>query len=58
MQQGGTFEERNVTAWAKEQLEALLVGLEHSTPAARVSVSSLTSATGEAHVWIMRHKKR
>ena len=55
---GGTFEERNVTAWAKEQLEALLVGMEHSTPSARVRIDTLTSASGEAHVWIVRHKKR
>ena len=56
--QAGTFEERNVTAWAKEQLEVFLVGMQHRTPSGIVRVSTLTSASGEAHVWILRHKKR
>lgn len=56
--QAGTFEERNVTAWAKERLAELLVGLRHSNAGANVLVTELTSAAGEAHIWIMRSKKR
>ena len=56
--QAGTFEERNVTAWAKEQLAVLLVGLQHSSAGKRVSLTGFTSAAGGAHVWIMRSKKR
>ena len=56
--QAGTFEERNVTAWAKERLAELLVGLSHTNAGANVLVTELTSAAGEAHIWIMRSKKR
>ena len=47
-----------MTAWAKERLAKLLVGLRHSNAGANVLVTELTSAAGEAHIWIMRSKKR
>lgn len=56
--QAGTFEERDVSGWAKEQLELLLVGLEHRTPTAIVTLTEVKKTTGEAHVWLVRGKKR
>lgn len=56
----GTFEERDCTAWAKEQLGALLRAVEQQPGAGGVSVriTELASCNGEAHQWIFRQKKR
>ncbi|BDA42286.1 hypothetical protein COCOBI_03-1730 [Coccomyxa sp. Obi] len=56
--QAGTFEERDVSGWAKDQLQLLLVGLEHRTPTATITLTEVKKTTGEAHVWLVRGKKR
>jgi activator of HSP90 ATPase len=58
--QAGTFEERNVTDWAKERLKELLVGCEcgPSQQGASVTLTEVTSCSGEAHQWLVRGKKR
>jgi hypothetical protein len=56
--QAGTFEERNVTEQAKEQLQGLLVGLQRRTSSALVTLTKLKSAKGEAHVWLVCGKRR
>lgn len=47
-----------MSGWANQQLQALLVGLEHRTESAVITLTELKSTKGEAHVWIMRGKKR
>lgn len=54
----GTFEERNVTEFAKAQLGILVRGVERSEGGVSVRFSELASCSGEAHQWIVRHKKR
>jgi hypothetical protein len=50
----GTFEERNVSKWAQDRLKDLLVGCS----AGGVSVTEVTSVTGDANIWMVRGKKR
>ncbi|GAB4823556.1 hypothetical protein N2152v2_010602 [Parachlorella kessleri] len=56
----GTFEERNVTEWAKARLAELLEGA--ACPPAHqggsVSITAISSCAGEAHQWLVRGKKR
>lgn len=62
----GTFEERDCSKWAKEQLKELLVGVEApattsggaGASAVSVCITELASCSGEAQQWIVRHKKR
>lgn len=56
--QAGTFEERDCTAFAKEQLQVLLVGLQHSTSGGILRLNELTSMEGEATVWVVRGSRR
>lgn len=58
MHQAGTFEERDVTEWAKERLRGLLEGLEYCSGSALVTLKELKSTSGEAHVWLVRGKRR
>lgn len=53
-----TFEERNVTSYAKEQLEQLLTGLEAVSGGLQLKVTGAEKCEGEAHVWYVRGKKR
>lgn len=43
----GTFEERSAAEWAKQRLKELLPGASNSG----VSVSAVTSVSGDAHIW-------
>lgn len=43
----GTFEERDVTEWAKQRLPEMLVGLRNGS----VTVTSCKSITGHANIW-------
>lgn len=52
--QAGTFEERDVTEWAKQQLQAALA----STISSTASVTNVNSITGHANIWFIRGKKR
>ena len=56
--QARTFEERDCTAFAKQQLQVLLVGLEHNTPGGLLRLNELMSIEGEATVWVVRGSKR
>ena len=56
--QAGTFEERDCTALAKEQLKVLINGLEHKTAGCLLRLGRLTSIEGEATMWIVRSNKR
>jgi activator of HSP90 ATPase len=59
--QAGTFEERNVTEWAKERLKELLVGCDCGPlqqQGASLTITEVTSCGGEAHQWLVRGKKR
>jgi hypothetical protein len=52
--QAGTFEERAVTDWAKQQLQQTLVG----TSSSKAVVTSCNVVSGDAHIWFIRGKKR
>jgi hypothetical protein len=54
MPQAGTFEERSVLDWAKGRLKCLVPGLSHA-PLTKLEVKDVT---GDAHIWIVRGKKR
>ena len=56
--QAGTFEERDCTAFAKEQLKALICGLDHKAAGCLLRLDKLTSVDGEATVWVVRSNKR
>jgi len=56
--QAGTFEEKDCTTYAKEQLKILMDGFEHGSAAGCVHISDLTSLQGEATVWVVRGSKR
>ncbi|CAK0770811.1 hypothetical protein CVIRNUC_003804 [Coccomyxa viridis] len=56
--QAGTFEERDCTAFAKEQLKMLINGLEHKAAGCLLRLGSFTSIEGEATVWVVRSNKR
>lgn len=56
--QAGTFEERDCTAFAKEQLKVLINGLEHKAAGCLLRLGSFTSIEGEATVWVVRSNKR
>ena len=56
--QAGTFEEKDCTAYAKEQLKDLMDEFEHNSAAGCVHISKLTSVQGEATVWVVRGSKR
>ena len=56
--QAGTFEERDCTAFAKEQLKVLVGGLEHKAAGCVLRLAKLTSIDGEATVWLVRGNKR
>jgi hypothetical protein len=45
--QAGTFEERDVTEWAKQRLQELVVG----TSSGDVAVTKCRSITGNANIW-------
>jgi len=50
----GTYEERDVSAWARARVEALLKGEEQEKAVELVSAA----ATGEAHVFFVRGRRR
>jgi hypothetical protein len=52
--QAGTFEERAVTDWAKQQLQQTLVGIISS----KAVVTGCSVLSGDAHIWFIRGKKR
>lgn len=52
--QAGTFEEKSVTDWAKQQLKTRLVGLSCGS----IKTTAVNSIDGDAHVWFVRGKKR
>jgi hypothetical protein len=52
--QAGTFEERAVTDWAKQQLQQTLVGTSNS----KATITSCNVLSGDAHIWFIRGKKR
>lgn len=62
--QGTTFEEKNVTSWAKDKLESLLKELEYvnesNGPEATtvIKVKSMSAIEGDASLAVMRGKKR
>ena len=45
--QAGTFEERDVTEWAKQRLQDMVVGTSNGT----VVVTKCRSITGHANIW-------
>ena len=45
--QAGTFEERDVTEWAKQRLEDMLVG----TSSGQAVVTKCRSISGSANIW-------
>jgi hypothetical protein len=45
--QAGTFEERDVTEWAKQRLPELVVGISNGV----VVVTKCSSITGHANIW-------
>jgi hypothetical protein len=53
----GTYEERDVSAWARTRVEALLLEAGGSAPCGKVAVTS-AACTGEAHVVFVRGKRR
>jgi hypothetical protein len=52
--QAGTFEERAVTDWAKQQLQQTLVG----TSSSKAAITGCSVLSGDAHIWFIRGKKR
>lgn len=50
----GTFEERDVTEWAKQQLQQTLVGTSSSSAV----ITGCNVPSGDAHIWFIRGKKR
>ncbi len=71
--QAGTFEEKNMSKWGKERLTEMLKGfsstgattlspsflnLQSYSNVAGVSVSEVTSISGDANIWLVRGKKR
>lgn len=54
----GTWEERDVSAWAKERLQALLLSVELEEAGTKITVKSVTKCTGDARVLFIRGKKR
>lgn len=65
--QAGTFEERNMSAWACNRIKELLAGsrleasagqMAGSAPGASLHVEAVTSASGDANVYYVRGKKR
>ncbi len=56
--QAGTFEERDCTAYAKEQLKGLMDDFQHESAAGCLQINELTSVEGEATVWLVRGSKR
>ena len=56
--QAGTFEEKDCTAYAKEQLNILMDGFKHDSAAGCLHIRKLTSLQGEATVWVVRGSKR
>lgn len=54
LQQAGTFEERDVTEWAKQQLQEMLVTASSSNAA----ITKVNSITGHANIWFIRGNKR
>ena len=56
--QAGTFEEKDCTAFAKEQLKVLIGGLEHKSAGCLLRLGKLTYIDGEATVWVVRSNKR
>ncbi|CAL5222993.1 g5437 [Coccomyxa viridis] len=56
--QAGTFEERDCTAYAKEELKRLMDNFQHESAAGCLQISELTSVEGEATVWLVRGSRR
>lgn len=52
--QAGTFEERDVTEWAKQRLQDMVVG----TSTGQAVVTKCRSITGNANIWFIRGNKR
>lgn len=53
----GTYEEREVSAWARTRVEQLLEGAARTSPCGAVEITS-AAATGDAHVIFVRGKRR
>mmetsp|Transcript_38249 Transcript_38249/g.108132 ORF Transcript_38249/g.108132 Transcript_38249/m.108132 type:complete len:215 (-) Transcript_38249:221-865(-) len=55
-----TFEERDVSKWAKEELsrQLLQVKCEAESGAVVVALSEVKKADGDANIWLVRGKKR
>lgn len=55
----GTFEERNLTAWAQDRVRQLLTDAEGSSEGGVVArVTEIVSCTGDACQWVVRGKRR
>lgn len=61
---GNTFEERDMTAWAKGKIESLFTGVTAPLPASAAGLSGVVSAgtvsdlTGDASIAVVRGAKR
>lgn len=53
-----TWEERSMTAWAKNRLEELVVGVKHDVLDGELEVKSLEGVEGEASIAVVRGKPR
>ena len=56
--QAGTFEERDCTAYAKDELKRLMNDFQHDSAAGCLQIGELTSVEGEATVWLVRGSRR
>lgn len=56
--QGNTFEEKDMTAWAKGRLEALLANVTATVDAGVVSSSAVSGLSGDASIAVVRGAKR
>ncbi|XP_004364826.2 hypothetical protein CAOG_01958 [Capsaspora owczarzaki ATCC 30864] len=54
----GTWEERDVSAWATARLKAVLAALKHEDERVKIRVASVTTVEGEANIVFPRGKKR
>mmetsp|Transcript_37438 Transcript_37438/g.88979 ORF Transcript_37438/g.88979 Transcript_37438/m.88979 type:complete len:211 (+) Transcript_37438:177-809(+) len=55
---GQTFEERDISKWAKQELKQQLLGVRIDSGDIVATISSVTKVEGEAHIWVVRGKKR
>ena len=58
--QGGTFEEKDVSKWAQEEVKRHLleVAFESADGNTELSISEVTKVDGDANIWVVRGKKR